>query len=187
MVAVASAWLTLTPAVCAQQIDEAKALRVKAAYLYNFAKFIGWPSDAFEDEETPFVIGVLGDDPFGRSLDTTVKAKKIGRRPVAIQRLRWSRQADRAKLEDCHVLYISDSERHRLGEIFAMLEDHPVLLVADTPDFASGGGMIGFVLEEQRIIFEINREALEQAELRASAKLLKLAKIVRPKSRRTGE
>ena len=178
-----SAWLTPAPAVLAQEIDEAKALKVKAAYLYNFAKFIEWPDGAFEDEKTPFVIGVLGDDPFGQDLDATVKDKTIAKRQVKIRRHRWSKQEDRAKLKDYHILYISKSERHRLKEIFAALEDQPVLLVADVPGFASAGGMIGFVLEQQRIVFEINREALEQANLKASAKLLKLAR--KPKDRST--
>ena len=181
MVLAASAWLTPTPPVGAQEIDEAKALKVKAAYLYNFAKFIEWPDGALGDEEAPFVIGVLGDDPFGQILDATVKAKKIAQRPVKIRRLRLSRQVDRAKLTDCSILYISNSERRRLKKIFAALGDQPVLLVADIPGFASDGGMIGFVFEKQRIIFEINREALEQAKLKASAKLLKLARIVKPK------
>ncbi len=184
MVLAASAALTPTPAVRAQEIDEAKALKVKAAYLYNFAKFIQWPDNAFEDETTPFVIGVLGDDPFGQILDATVKAKKIAQRAVKIRRLRWSMQVDRAKLKDCHVLYISNSEQRRLKDILATLEDQPVLLVADIGGFASDGGMIGFVLENQRLIFEINREALEHTKLKASAKLLKLARIVKPKDRR---
>ncbi len=86
-----------------------------------------------------------------------------------------------AELKSCQILYISNSERGRLKDIFAALEGQPVLLVADVSGFAIDGGMIGFVLEQQRIIFEINREALEQANLKASAKLLKLARIVKPK------
>ncbi len=181
------AWLMFAASVCAQEVDEAKALKVKAAYLYNFAKFIEWPDDALGDEEAPFVIGVLGDDPFGQILDTTVKAKTIATRPVKIRRLLWSKQEDRAEVKSCQILYISNSERSRLKEIFAALEDQPILLVADIAGFASDGGMIGFVLEKQRIIFEINRESLGQAKLKASAKLLKLARIVKPKDRRPRE
>ena len=109
MVLAASAWLAPAPAVRAQDLDEAKALKVKAAYLYNFAKFIEWPNDALGDEETPFVIGVLGDDPFGRILDDTVKEKKIARRPVKIRRLSWSKRVDREKLKNCHILFVSNS------------------------------------------------------------------------------
>lgn len=183
MVLAASAWLMPAPAVRAQEIDEAKALNVRAAYLFNFAKFIEWPDDAFEDEKMPFVIGALGDDPFGKRLDATVKEKKIAQREVKTLRLSWSKRTDRAKVKDCHIPYISNSERHRLREIFAALENQPVLLVSDIGGFASDGGMIGFVLEKQRIVFEINRDALEHAELKASAKLLRLARIVKPNNR----
>ncbi len=177
----------LAPAVRAQSVDEAKALKVKAAYLYNFAKFIEWPDQASEDDQAPFVIGVLGEDPFGRILDDTVKGKKIAKRPIEIRRLRWSKQEDRAKLERCHILYISESERHRTDHIISVLEERPLLIVSDIHEFAHSGGMIGFVLEKGRIVFEINREALERARLKASSKLLKLARIVEPKRRHGGQ
>ena len=173
--------LMLAVPVRAQKVDETKALKVKAAYLYNFAKFIEWPDYAFSGEETPFVIGVLGDDPFGQYLDDTVRAKKIAGRPVQIQRIRWSDLRNRARLTSYQVLYISKSGRIRLKETLAALEGQPNLLVSDIAGFASDGGMIGFVLKKQRIVFEINREALGKAKLKASAKLLKLAQIVKPK------
>lgn len=181
----ATTCLTPAPPVRAQEIDQAKALKVKAAYVYNFAKFIEWPAGVYKDAESPFVIGVVGDDSFLKNLNDTVRAKKIATRPVTILRLRWGTPADRAKLKRCRILYISKTERRRLTEIFGALKGKPVLLVSDIPGFASGGGMIGFVLEQQRIIFEINREALEQAKLKTSAKLLKLARIVQTKDRRT--
>ncbi len=180
MVLAASAWLTPAPVVRAQEVDTAKVLKVKAAYLYNFAKFVEWPDGAFENGESPFVIGVLGDDPFGRDLDATVKGKTIAKRAVKVRRLRWDDQVDRAQLKDCHILYIGGSEPRRFMEIVAALEDQPVLLVADIAGFAHDGGMIGFVLDGQRIVFEINREAVDRAQLKASARLLKLARIVEP-------
>lgn len=171
-------WLTPAPAVGAQQIDEAKAIKVKAAYLYNFTKFIEWPGSALGKQETSFVIGVLDDEPFARSLDATVRGKSIANRAVKILRLSWVKRSDRAKLSECHVLYVGQSVRHRLSEILAVLEEQPVLVVSDIRNFASEGGMIGFVLEKGRIVFEINRGALKRGQLQASAKLLKLAKIV---------
>ncbi|MBU0719487.1 MAG: YfiR family protein [Planctomycetes bacterium] len=183
MALAASAWLMLTPSVGAQEVDETTATKVKAAYLYNFAKFIQWPDAAFDDDQAPFVIGVLGDDAFGQVLDDTVKAKKIAERPIELRSLRWSRPADRAELKRCHILYISDSERYRLDDILATLEERPVLVVSDAHEFARDGGMIGFVLEQGRIVFEVNREALERAELKASSQLLKLARIVEPRRR----
>jgi len=187
MVLAASVWLIPAPPVRAQEIDEAKVLKVKAAYLYNFAKFITWPDDALGDAQSTFIIGILGDDRFQKILSNTVEGKKIANRPVKIERFHWSEQADRARLKTCQVLYISHAEQSRLKDIFAELEGHPVLLVASLPDFAGDGGMIGFVLDKHRIIFEINREALAQAELKASAKLLKLARIVQTGEKRLQE
>ena len=93
-------------------------------------------------------------------------------------RLGWAKIEDQAKLSECHVLYVGRSVRHRLGEILAALREQPVLVVSDIRNFASEGGMIGFVFIQGRIVFEINRDALKRGELKASAKLLKLARIV---------
>jgi len=167
-----------TAQVRAQQIDESKAIKVKAAYLYNFAKFIDWPGNALGEQDEPFVIGVLDDVGFARSLDATVRGKTVASRAVKIRRLGWAKEEDRTKLSECHILYIGQGARHRLGEILAVLEEQPVLVISDIPDFATEGGMIGFVLEQGRIVFEINRDALKRGKLRASAKLLNLARIV---------
>lgn len=180
-----AAWIGLAPApaVRAEEIDEEKALKVQAAYLFNFAKFIEWPDEAFEDKHAPFVIGILGDDPFGKILDDTIKDKQIAHRPVQVRRFRQGEPMAEGEPGNCHILFIANSERHRLKQVLAEWTDQPVLLVAGIPDFAREGGMIGFVLENQRIIFEINRDALDKAGLRASAGLLKLARIVEPATR----
>ncbi len=185
--AATSALLVAAAEVRAQAVDEAKALKVKAAYLYNFAKFVEWPDNVFENDKAPFVIGVLGDDPFGRILDDTVKAKKIATRGIRVRRFHWSGERDRTTLRSCHVLYISASERLRLDDILAALKEYPVLVVSDLHEFAHDGGMIGFVLKKGRIVFEINNQALERARLKASSKLLKLARIVEPKKPRARE
>jgi hypothetical protein len=178
------AWLTPTLSVRAQEIDQIKAVKVKAAFLYNFAKFIEWPEDVFKHEDTPFLIGVLGDDPIADSLESTVAEKGINNRPVKMRRFYWSSKEDRAELRECQVLYVGESARNQLPEILELLNGHPVLLVSDILGFAGNGGMIGFVLEESRIAFEICRETVEHARLKASAKLLKLARIVPVEDRR---
>ena len=183
MVVAASVWPPLAHPVRAQEVDQPKARKVKAAYLYNFAKFVHWPDDVFEDDEAPVVIGVLGNDPFGHVLDDTVKGKKIGERPIQIQRFDWNKEEDRSRLLDCHVLYISSSEQYRFDDIHEALDKHPMLLVGDVEDFAANGGMIGLVLEKGRIVFQINRVAVARAKLRISARLLKLARIVEPRMR----
>ena len=184
MALVVTAGLTLAPESRAQDVDTTKSLKVKAAFLYNFAKFVQWPKATFEDADAPFVIGVVGDDPFGSILDKTVKNKNIASRPIVVRRFNWDHERDRGALLHCHILFVSAELRPRLDEIRGVLRDHPVLIVGDTIGFARDGGMIGFALEAGRIVFEINRKALEAVGLRASAKLLKLAKIVETRKRR---
>lgn len=170
--------LMLTHPVPAQWIDEHKALKVTAAFLFNFAKFVTWPDTAFEHDKVPFVIGVLGDDPFGHILEDSTRTRKIRGRSIEIRRYRWSPDEDRQALRSCHLLYISSSEGFRLDEVLAALKKHPVLVVSDIPEFVRAGGMIGLTVENQRIVFEINRESLAKSALIASARLLDLARNI---------
>ncbi len=177
-------WLTPAPGVGAQGVDKDKVLKVKAAYLYNFAKFVQWPEDRFADDKTPITIGVLGQDPFGSILDKTVQGKRVNGRRFLIKRFR-SRGGENTKaLRRCHILYISPTERRHLADILWDLDGFDVLVVGEGADFAPEGGMIGFVLEEQRITFQVNREAVAKSRIKISAKLLRLASIVRTRPQR---
>ena len=176
----------LAPRACADEINEAKALKVRAAYLYNFAKFIEWPDHAFENGNAPFVIGVLDDKTFVDVLTSTVKAKLVAGRRVEVRQLWWGKTADRTRLNDCHALYIGSSKAN-LHDILVSIGRAPVLAVSHIDRFARKGGMVGFVLEKGRIVFEINVDALERAKLKASSKLLKLARIVEEVTDRRGE
>lgn len=144
---------------------------LKAAFLYNFVKFVEWPADAFAGTRSPLTICVYGEDPFGASLDGAVRGETVGERSLLVQR---PQALDR--LRDCHVLFVSRSERPRMREILSRLERAPVLTVGDSDGFLREGGMINFVLEENKIRFLINQEAAERSGLRISSKLLRLAK-----------
>lgn len=170
-------------AALAGQLDELKILKVKAAYLYNFPKFIEWPASAFADADSPFVIGVVGADPFGAILDGTVQSKKILSRSIEIRRFQTADASIRPALEACQVLFISASEETKLSEILSWLRDSPVLLVSDIDSFGDSGGMIGLVLEDGHIVYEVNRKALERAGLYAHSELLNLARRVDGRSR----
>lgn len=172
-------WLAFPPSLCAQKVDETKALKVKAAYLYNFAKFVHWPDEAFENEESPITIGVLGVDPFGAILDGTMKNKTVGGRTLTVRRFAYLNEDNVEALRNCHILYVSESERSRLKETLRALGGSNVLVVGEGEAFAPAGGMIGLVLEKGKVAFHINLPAVERAKLRISAKLLDLAKIVR--------
>lgn len=170
--------IALSPPLRAKDYDKSKANKVKAAYLYNFSKFVRWPDFVFENEHTPFVIGVLGNQQFTEIIRTTVKGKKVAAHPVVVQLLHWRNQDDRFTIQHCQILFVCQSQKNQLDEIKDIIKGHPVLLVGESNDFAIQGGMIGFVIEKGKIVFEINQEALEQAALKASSKLLKLARVV---------
>lgn len=147
---------------------------VKAAFLLNFAKFVEWPAAAFATADAPFVIGVLGEDPFGAFLDEAARAELLLGRRILIRRF-----AEPAALEPVHLLYVSPSEDERLGEVFAALKGAPVLTVGETGRFVRRGGVIRLLRERERLRFVIDAAAAERGGLRLSSQLLAIAKEVR--------
>lgn len=146
--------------------------QVKAAFLLNFAKFIDWPESSFASPQAPFSICILGADPFGAEIDETLHGQTLDGRAVIVQRLR-----DATGLRRCQVGFISASEKSHLADIFQAVRGAHVLLVGESPGFASAGGAIQFQLRDNRVRFSINPEAAERAGLRVSSKLLSLATI----------
>jgi len=155
------------------QAQISREYQIKAVFLYNFAQFTEWPPEAFSGPQDPLVIGILGTDPFGPSLEEAVRAEKVNHRSLEIRR--FSR-AD--EIKTCHILFISGSEPERLGEILASLRGRSILTVSDTDDFARRGGMVQFVTRNNKIHLRINMDALKAAGLTASSKLLRSAEIV---------
>lgn len=143
--------------------------QVKAAYLYNFGKFVRWQPDRASSPES-LEICVLGKDPFGAVLDTTIAGESIDGRKITVRRI--ARVQDAAP---CSILFISTSEASRLASILTAAQHLNVLTVSDLPHFVEQGGMIGFVLQEGRIRFDVNRTAAEQSHLVLSSELLKVA------------
>jgi hypothetical protein len=144
--------------------------QVKAVFLFNFAQFVDWPPKAFPEPQTPLVIGVLGEDPFGTYLDETVRGEKVKDRPLVVQRYRRV-----GEIKTCHVLFISRSETDRLEQILASVKGRNILTVGDAEDFALRGGMIQLVTEKNKIRMRINLEAVKAAGLTISSKLLRVA------------
>lgn len=162
--------LLAMPVPAARAQDAYREYDVKAAFLYNFVKFVEWPAAAFRDDRSPIEICVYGTDPFGQSLDGVVKGESVGGRGLVIRR-----PASPAALEGCHVLFVAPSERERTAEVLAAVAGRPVLTVADSDGFLRAGGMINFVLDEGRVRFRINEAPAERAHLTISSKLLRLA------------
>jgi hypothetical protein len=161
---------SLAPITQAQTANE---YQLKAAFLYNFAKFVEWPPDAFSGG-TPLVVGLIGDDPFGGAIDQAISGKTVNGHQLTIQRLKWGQN-----LRACHILFIGSSERKRLAQIIESLRGAGVLTVGEMDKFVEQGGLINFVMEDSKVRFEVNADAAEQARLKISSRLLALAKTVR--------
>ena len=171
-------WVLLAGAGLFAQQPKPSEYQVKAAYLYNFGKFIKWPANVPADKGNSFAVCVLGKDPFGPTLDSTLAGEALDGKPVVIRRI--SRPQDAG---DCRVLFISSTEGSHLKEILTALDQSGVLTVSDLPGFTRRGGMIEFVLEGDRIRFEINLANAESARLILSSELLKVAASVKRNSR----
>ena len=148
---------------------------VKAAFLYNFAKFVEWPPEGWPAWKEGFVITILGDDPFGATIDDTLQGKTVDNRRVMVRRAR--RPED---VGSTQILFISDSEGEELSRVLKRLEGAAILTVGQMDQFAERGGVIRFRMEKSRVRLEINPAAAERAKLKISSELLKLARIVGP-------
>jgi len=143
--------------------------QVKAAFLYNFAKFVEWPPEAFASETAPIVIGVLGDSPFGTDLEKMIKGKTINGRELRV------RLVSMVELKQCQMVFICRSEKKRVNEAFSALKGKSTLTISEMERFTESGGMINFVMEGNKVRFEIKGDTARQAGLKISSKLLSLA------------
>jgi hypothetical protein len=147
--------------------------QIKAAFIFNFAKFIEWPPQAFTMATSPIVIGVLGEDPFHEDLQKTIRGKTVDDHPLVVKAL-----GSQTEATNCHILFISTSEKPRLAQILESVKTFSVLTVGEMDHFTESGGMIRFVQEGTKVRFQINNETATAAGLKISSKLLNLA--VRP-------
>ena len=147
--------------------------QVKAAFIYNFAKFVEWPPNAFTDEKSPITLCVYGKDPFGSALDDAIRAKAIGNRNFVIRRTKTLQD-----LNACQIVFVASSESQQLREILAGLSGSNALIVGESPHFAEQVGHIQFLMEDNRIRFAINVDSVNRARFHMSSKLLALAQIV---------
>jgi len=164
------------PVLQAQQ-PRVSEYHLKAVYLYNFGRFVQWPPNATAAKGDSFSICVLGQDPFGPSLDSTIAGETLDGKPLAVKRISTLRDAAERR-----ILFISSTEEKHLKEILTALDDSGVLTVSDMPGFTRRGGMIQFVLEGDKVRFEINLASAESARLVLSSELLKVAASVKRNS-----
>ena len=151
----------------------ASEYQVKAVFLFNFSQFVEWPPTAFAGPKAPFVIGVLGRDPFGTTLDEAVRGETANGRPLVVRRFPHLEDVD-----NCQILFIDRSQGARLEEIAAGLGHRGTLTVTDFEGAARHGAMIGLINESSRIRLRIDVAAARAAGLLISSKLLRPAQIV---------
>ena len=161
-----------------------KEYKVKAAFIYNFAKYVTWPESSFETQESKLVIGVVGKNPFGTALDKTLKGKKIHNREIQIKYFKKPQDITKT-----HILFVSNTEKGNVSKIASKVQGNSTLTISDMKNlinrsnfcifsFINNKGMLGFIKEKNRVRFQIDLKAIRKENLKVSAKLLKLAQKV---------
>jgi hypothetical protein len=153
--------------------------QLKAAFLFNFTRFVEWPPSSLPADETPLVIGILGANPFGSFLEELVSGEKVNGHPVIITQYK-----NTDDIKKCHILFINLSDPKKQGEAIADLRAKSILMVSDNASFLGNGGMIRLFTKDNKIKMEVNVEASKAAGLIISSKLLRLADIYISKAKK---
>jgi len=179
----AALWLALLATVCcasgpvawpaAAQSSEPTEYQVKAAFLFNFTKFVDWPESVFADAHAPIVLGIVGEDPFDGDLGQIVAGQMVKGRAISIRKYRFGED-----LRHCQILFVGSSEQMHIPNILLSVQGASILTVSDVDQFADSGGVMQFVVEQSRVHFIVNWDAAMRAHLEISAKLLALARVI---------
>ena len=173
MAALAIAWLLITASGLWAQNPKPTDYQVKAAYLYNFGRFVEWPANA-PGKGDFFTVCILGKDPFGPVLDKVLAGETIGGKNVVARRISTPQESG-----DCQILFLSSTEENRLNKIIEAMDKEAVLTVSDMPQFSERGGMVQFVVEDKRVRFEVNLTAAQNVGLTLRSELLRVATVVK--------
>jgi len=187
-VAIVFLWCLLVSDVYPESKPEQhEEYKIKAAFLYNFLKFVDWPDEKTSRGGKQIIIGIIGEDPFGDTVDL-LKGRKVEDRVLIVKQFEGLRQIQKkaekdeadlkSKIEElkaCHLLFICSSEQKELQEIIDIVAKQGVLTVSDTKDFIEAGGIIQFFMQDNKIRFNINLVASEKAGLKIRSQLLRLA------------
>ncbi len=147
--------------------------KVKAAFLYNFAKFIEWPKAAFADDEAPLVFAIVGPDPFQGALDQALRDKTVGGRPISIRHF-----ASAAEVQACHILF-SSGDKDETSKVIERVKGCPIVTVGEEPGFTRSGGMFRLFTERGKVRFEVNVDAARRAGLTISVRLIQVGIVVK--------
>ena len=158
--------------VCSQTAAP-KEYQIKAVFLYNFTHFINWPEEAFENQYAPFIIGIVGKDPFGPALADAIADERIGSHLIRIKRFNSIKE-----IEKCHILYIGTPDPDEIKSILSAVAKQNILTVSDSPNFIRWGGMIRFYTDQNKIRLQINNTLAKAAGLKISSKLLRVSQVL---------
>ncbi len=148
--------------------------KIKAVFLFNFTQFVEWPGDAFNSNSDPFIIGILGTDPFGTYIDQAVAGEKVGTHPITVVRYRSVNE-----INNCRLLFINIADDDDLRSVLSSLNNRGVLTVSDMKGFAASGGVIGFITQNNKLRLQINISAAKAEGLNISSKLLSVSTILK--------
>lgn len=168
-------WLIAFALLCLGNLS-ARALNeyeVKAAFLFNFAKFVEWPPRVFPEASSPIIFGILGEDPFDGPVMTKIGQETIKGRSIKIEHYKAGDD-----FAGCHLLFISRSAAGQVKDVLERAKGRSLLTVSEIEDFMTEGGMINFVLVDRSVRFDINAKAIQTAGLKVSSKLLAVARSV---------
>lgn len=171
--AVISFFISPGETIAQEQVREAEEYAIKAAMLYNFLFSIDWPAGVFKNPGDDFIIGIYGDDPFGNKLDVVATKRTEDNRKIALKYFKENTASQ--VLRQCHLLFIAPFSRDRMKKLLDELKDYPVLTVSEVDGFIHLGGMINFVIVKDRVRFEINKAAADNAGIAIRSTLLKRA------------
>lgn len=167
--------MAITPAFAADSTGS-KEYQLKAAFIYNFTKFVEWPPQSFTQTNSPIVIGILGRNPFDDELEKIVKERYVNGRGIVVKHI-----TSPPGPEPFHLVFVSNGEEEKWAEVLKSFQKTAVLTVGESEKFALSGGMINFIRQADKVRFEINQDSTEEAGLKINAQLLKLATSVRRK------
>lgn len=168
--------LALTVSAAAFAADSTLENGVKATYIYKLAPFVEWPASAFVAEGSPLTICVVGNDPVSALIDQAAAGQRVDDRPITVRHL-----AAVAPNSGCHILYAAGTEEQKANALTAV-KGAPVLTVTDAANSGAAKGIIAFVIQDNRVRFEIDDASASRAGLVISSKLLSLAVSVKPRN-----
>jgi hypothetical protein len=155
--------------------------QVKAMFVYNFLKFVEWPVDASAGAKDPFVVLIIGDGPTADATESFLESKTIGVRPVVVRRTQWDQP-----LKGARAAFVVERDQRRLRRVLDAATAAGVLTIGEGDDFTTRGGVIGLLVQDRKVRFDVDTTAAQSSHLRVSSKLLALTRTVRSSIDRSG-